>query len=394
MTRLILILTLLIHASVLASVIQLPDLVRTADVNWNIFVSSDDSDYQKLGNYALAAHGSFESVPEAQADFRVAIELALSDKVNLSIFSKNELIYNTVLESESKYLSFLMALDQAVEYIGRAQNLKGFYSGQLAYLGDRGGVTELYESDLFFRTIKPLTNDDSLALRPKWSPDGSHIVYTSYFQSGFPDLFLLELASRKRSTLAAFKGANVGGVFSPNGREVAMTLSVDGNSDLYRIRLDDRKLVRILKSTSLESSPSWSPEGDRIVFVSDRSGRPQLYMVNADGSALKYLKTPISKNSTEPDWNPLDKNKILFTGMIDGKFQIIEYAVKEAKCRIITNVLGGAVEPCWLSDGRHAVYTERIQSRTRLMLLDTVTKEATALHSMDFGNISGADFYK
>ena len=60
----------------------------------------------------------------------------------------------------------------------------------------------------------------------------------------------MDLKTKERSTLAAFQGANAGGVISPDGNEVAMTLSVDGNSDLYRIHIGSRKLSRILQTSA------------------------------------------------------------------------------------------------------------------------------------------------
>lgn len=392
MTQVIVFALFIFQMALPASVIELPDLVRSSDANWKVCVSSENANYQKLGNYAFDAHGAFNSVPESEADFRVALHIDSVNTLVLKIFTGDQLAFESTIESISHYRAFLKALDQAVEYIGRSKNLKGFYSGQLAFLGERSGITELYQSDLFFRKIKALTQDSALIMRPKWSPNGRKLIFTSYYQSGFPDLFLMDVPSGERTILSAFKGANTGGVFTPDGKEVAMTLSVAGNSDLYRIRLEDRKLYRILKTTAIESSPSWSPNGNELVFVSDRSGRPQLYTIQKDGSRLTRLKTNISKNCTEPDWNPVDEDLILFTAIVGGTFQIVEYSIKESRSRILTKSADGALEPCWLSDGRHAIFTERIQTKKRLMLLDTVTKEVSALHSMDFGNVSGAAY--
>ena len=375
------------------SVFELPDLVRESDQVWDVSLSSDHSEFQQIGNYALGAHGAFNLVNENNADFRVAINRSLNNGCLLKIFSNQVLVFEANVGTSFDYPTFLKAMDYAVEYIGRSANLKGFYSGSLAFLGERTGATELYVSDLFFRTIKPFTQDKALLMRPKWSPDGGHLVFTSYYKSGFPDLFIMDLMTKERTTLAAFQGANAGGVISPDGNEVAMTLSVEGNSDLYRIHIGSRKLSRILQTSALESSPSWSPDGSQLVFVSDRSGKPQLYTIKKNGGSMNRLKTNISNNCTEPDWNPLNSDLILFTASVGGTFQIVEYSFKKSKSRVLTNTPGGAVEPCWLSDGRHAIFTERINNQTRLMLLDTLSKKVSALHSLKFGNVSGGDYF-
>ncbi|MFL2842718.1 MAG: hypothetical protein ACJ0BQ_00005, partial [Coraliomargaritaceae bacterium] len=64
---------------------------------------------------------------------------------------------------------------------------------------------------------------------------------------------------------------------------------------------------------------------------------------------MNRLKTNISNNCTEPDWNPLNSDLILFTASVGGTFQIVEYSFKKSKSRVLTNTPGGAVEPCWLS---------------------------------------------
>ena len=82
---------------------------------------------------------------------------------------------------------------------------------------------------------------------------------------------------------------------------------------------------------------------------------------------------------------------IAYTASIKGRFQIALHSVKRGQSIVLTSVAGGALEPSWLSDGRHIVFTERIGGKTRLVLLDTITQHTSPLHSMDLGSASGAD---
>lgn len=375
-----------------SAVIQLPDLVRSNEKSIPIAFSSTDENYQLIGEKAFSVHGAYRMVDSAKADYSIQIAVLEAPSVALRIFEKDRLIHQSKLSKASQYESFLSALDQAVEVSGRSQNLKGIFSGRLVFVGKRNSTQELYLSDLFFRRIQQLTSDRALLTRAKWSPNGEKLAFTSYYKSGFPDLFEIDLETGARTTLAAFEGSNTGGVYSPSGDQIAMTLSVDGNSDLYLLRRYDRFLQRVVKTRALESSPSWSPDGKRLVFASDALGQPQLFTIDAAGGKQTRLKTQISRYCAEPDWNPKNADLIAYTASIDGRFQIALHSIKRGRSIVLTSVPGGALEPCWLSDGRHLVFTERTRGQTRLVLLDTITQQMSPLHSMDLGSASGADY--
>ena len=376
----------------LASVIELPDLVRESSQTIRVAFESNNDEYKKLGLRAFSMHGAYRLVKKG-ADYNLNIYETESADVLLKISRNSEVLYESNIRGDNPYHSFLKALDRSIELTGRPLGLKPMFAGQFAFVAKRNAHTELYQSDIFFKEIKQMTFDQSLLTRPRWSPDQSSLLFTSYYNSGFPDLFKMNLKTKERSTVAAFKGTNTGGVYSPNGRAIAMTLSVQGNSDLYIINLDTQILKRVAKTQSIESNPSWSPEGDELVFMSDKLGKPQLYRIDASGGQIKRIRTEISKYCTEPEWNPLDRDLIVFTASIDGKFQIVQYSFKEGESVLLTDAPGGALEPSWMPDGRHLVYTERYKKGlTRLMLVDSVTKKVSPLHSGKLGAVSGGAY--
>jgi TolB protein len=142
---------------------------------------------------------------------------------------------------------------------------------------------------------------------------------------------------------------------------------------------------------SLEASPSWSPDGRRLVYTSDAPGGPQLYQISVNGGAPQRIPTNISRYCSEPAWNPVDPSKIAFTASIGGGFQIAVYDFNTRSSKQITTG-ASSVEPAWLSDGRHLVFTRRESGRTRLMLVDSETGKVAALHQPGFGDASSASF--
>ena len=383
---------LLFQSILSASIIELPDLVRESNRIISVAFVCNEQNYDKIGKIAFSIHGAYRLASSKESDFIIKMAILNDASVALRISDGVAIIHESKASLSDTYASFLYQLDKAVEITGETENLVGIYSGRFAFVGNRGEASELYLSDIFFNKIQQITSDKALLTRPRWSPDGHSLLFTSYYKSGFPDLFEMDLVTRKRSTVAAFKGTNTGGVYSPKGNRVAMTLSNDGNSDLYTLNLNTRNLKRIAKTKALESSPTWSPDGKRLIFVSDTLGSPQLYVIHSEGGSMKRIKTNISRYCTEPHWNPLNEHLIVFTASIGGRFQIVLHSLKTGKSTQLTSVDGGALQATWMPDGRHIVFTERLKGSTRLVLLDTVSQKSSPLHSMSFGAVSGANY--
>jgi TolB protein len=101
---------------------------------------------------------------------------------------------------------------------------------------------------------------------------------------------------------------------------------------------------------------------------------------------MSRVRTDISRNCSEPVWNPRDADQIAFTAAVGGEFEIALYSFKEGRSRIISKGAGDAVHPVWLRDGRHLVYTERTPRYSRLMILDTVTGKRARLSPTELNN--------
>ena len=74
------------------------------------------------------------------------------------------------------------------------------------------------------------------------------------------------------------------------------------NSDIYVIDADGKNQRRLTKNTSRNTDPSWSPDGKRIVFVSNRDGNYEIYVMNADGARQVRRRTKDGSDDTDPAW--------------------------------------------------------------------------------------------
>ena len=82
-----------------------------------------------------------------------------------------------------------------------------------------------------------------------------------------------------------------------------MSFAKDGNSDIYTMDLDSRIVERITEHSSIDTSPSFSPDGKFIAFNSDRSGLQQIYVMRSDGSDVKRITFGNGIYGT-PVWSP------------------------------------------------------------------------------------------
>lgn len=362
------------------------DVVVTSGVDVvNIRVSSTSPELNALAQQAFGTHGRYRVVASGFSyDIKFTPAGGTQVRVDITRAPSGAAVASEVVSGTSLNNALLRAADVAVEKTN-GLGLKGFFASKIAFIGERTGKREVYTSDLFFRETKQITRDNALAITPRWSPDGGKIIYTSYFKSGFPDIFILDLRTLQRSTFVSFKGTNSSARYSPDGSRVAMVLSGEGNPEIYVSDANGRQVSRKTRNTSVEASPAWSPDGSRLVFTSDSAGGPQLYLMSAAGGSMQRLGTNISGYCAEPDWSRANPNKIAFTVRIGSGYQIALYDFGTRTSKQVSRAPFDGVEPSWLADGRHLVYTARTRTTSVLCILDTETGKSKAISPASFG---------
>jgi TolB protein len=256
------------------------------------------------------------------------------------------------------------------EILMALKNKKGFASTRLVLVGIPTGARakELFMVDPDGGDLKQLTQDGSVVLGPKWTPDGKAIHYTS-FHRGFPDVYRIDLAGGKREVLANYSGMNSGGALSPDGNTLALILSREGRPELYARGLRGGQPIRLTRTNmSPKSSPTWSPDGQRIAFVSGHGGIPHIYEVSRNGGALRRLSSGGSENLS-PQWNA--NGWITFTRKQGRFYQVAILNPASGEMRVISPADADYEDPTWAPDGRHIAASRTAQRQSSLVLLDT-----------------------
>ena len=252
----------------------------------------------------------------------------------------------------------------------------GMASARVAMVGTRSGKKEMYLADSDGGGLVQVTHDKTVSVAPKWGPN-NQIVYTSFLK-GYPDVYLINVLTGNRERISSFSGLNTGADISPDGRDIVLVLSKDGNPEIYTKNLGSGRLTRVTKTgDATEASPSWSPDGSKIAYVSDGSGRPQIYVVSRSSGRPKRMTMRGTEN-VSPDWGA--NGKIAFCSRMEGRYQIAVLDPASQEIKVIPTPDGADYEdPSWAPDGRHIACTRTAGYRAQVYILDTMGDPPIAL---------------
>lgn len=332
-----------------------------------------ESDLTRSGWFNLSggARAEFTVIGDAQPDgARITVRCeAYNTMTRERCFSKT---YRGE-EREARALAHHVADDLIFAMTGQP----GMAASKIVMAGNRTGKKELYICDANGAGLRQLTRDNAISLAPRWSPDGRQIVYTSYYRTQFPDVFLITIANGERRCLADFPGLNSSAAFAPNGSELALILSKDGNPDLFVMDINGNRLTRLTYTKrAAEASPSWSPDGKEIVFVSDSSGTPQLFIIGRSGGEPRRIAVGGAQN-VDPDWGA--NGYIVYSSLIGGQFQLFVFNPATGETRQISRDDANYEDPTWAPDGRHIFCVRRQNYHSRIFIVDTLSSSCISL---------------
>lgn len=169
----------------------------------------------------------------------------------------------------------------------------------IAFSSDRDGNWELYKMTATGESITRLTNDAKSDGWPAWTPDGKSIIFASD-RTGNWELFSMsdtgasvKQLTERPTTYDTFPA------ISPDGKTIVFSSQVPGRNEgeIYAIAVDGTGLTRLTSTVAMNNLPTWCPDG-RIVFVSDRAGNDDIWIMNRDGSNATRLTANRGEDTT------------------------------------------------------------------------------------------------
>jgi eukaryotic-like serine/threonine-protein kinase len=111
------------------------------------------------------------------------------------------------------------------------------------------------------------------------------------------------------------------------------------------------KATRLVSSTRIDGNPQFSPDASKIAFQSNRSGSPEIWICEADGSAPLQLTSLAARDTGTPRWSP-DGQAIVFPSTSEGSLDIYIVTLRGGQPRRLTTERSDEVRPSWSRDGQ------------------------------------------
>lgn len=255
----------------------------------------------------------------------------------------------------------------ANEVVNHLTGKPGIAGSRIVFVNDATGKKEVCIVDADGANFRRITNDRSIALFPKVSPDGKSIVFTT-FKEGWPTIHLMGLDGQGRRPVCRYEGLNASAAWLPDGQSLIATLSLGRDPSLHQVDLQGRLIRTLTNAAAVDTAPSLSPDGLQLVFTSDRPGRPQIFVMNASGANLRRL-VQIDGWCDSPVWSP-EGHLVAFTHSEKGKnFDIYTVEVATGRLERLTYGEGDNENAAWSPDGRWLVFTSSRRGKPELFIM-------------------------
>ena len=333
----------------------------------------------------LQACGWFDVVNSPQADYVLKGQYANGTiRLKLSLGGVDLGFWQINVRSMSPRKLAAQAADAIIEKTFKSLKIRGFCQSKIVFCAATApGIRNLYACDIDGKNIEQLTRYKTLCVEPSWSSSGKSVIFSKYNRSGIQVLETTISQPRRTRQICSFDGINTGAAPSPNGKQLAVILSPDHRVDLYVLDFGSTRPRRLTRDNAVEASPAWSPDGSRIVFVSDAyaSGCPRLFIINRNGSGRQMLPT-LGMDAVTPDWS--SDNKIVYATRINGSYTLAVLDLKTGKNERVTKVPGNYESPTWAADNRQIVCKRGEGQYSEICLVDTWTGKVRKLLSTKY----------
>ncbi len=278
----------------------------------------------------------------------------------------------------------LIAHTFANDLITAMTGKKGYFTSKIVTSSDRSGgkAKEIFIMDWDAANVVQKTFTKNISISPNWSPDGRNIIYTTYTfhknaKQTNTDLLSLDLITNKKFVLSWQRGVNSGGTYTPDGKNIFLSISNGDNHDIYKIDPEGKNRTQITKGKfgELNVEPNVSPDGSKVAFSSTREGsKPMIYTMGTDGGNIKRVTYAGDYNST-PNWSP-DGKKIVFAGQDKTHYDIFIMNADGTGLERLTDARkknGRPADneyPVFSPDGRQVMFTSNRTGTYQLYLIN------------------------
>ncbi|MCX8023172.1 MAG: Tol-Pal system beta propeller repeat protein TolB [Syntrophorhabdaceae bacterium] len=229
---------------------------------------------------------------------------------------------------------------------------KGIMSSRILFVSGATNRKDIYMVDIDGFNQRKLTDFRSITLSPSVSPNNKYLAYTSY-REGKPNLYIVDMERGKEVYVDREEGMKTGTSWY-GGNLFAYSHTSGKSSTIYSYDVEKKTKSVIHRSDGIATSPSFSPDGTKMVFVSDMHGSPQIFLKDLPSGTIKRLTFSGTYN-TSPAFSPKG-DLIAFVSKFEGALEICIMNSDGSNQRVLTN--GGINDsPQFSPCGRYILYS-------------------------------------
>lgn len=246
-------------------------------------------------------------------------------------------------------------------------------------------LSEVWEADYDGENARQITEGHGYCVTPIYIPPKEGHASGSFFfvsyQNGQPKIYVASLKDGQSRRFSYMKGNQLMPAISTQRDKVSFICDITGNPDLFLqpFTMEEGLIGKPQQIFSThqatQGSPSFSPDGKQIAFVSNKDGSPRIYImpIPAAGTRLKDIQAKLisksNRENTAPAWSP-DGTKLAYCAMTGGVRQIWIYDFEKGIERQITQGGGNKENPSWAPNSLHLVFNSTGNEDSELYLIN------------------------
>lgn len=214
--------------------------------------------------------------------------------------------------------------------------------GRVVFASTRSGNSDIYAVDLDGGNLTNLTSNAAIENTPVVSPDGGLVAF---LRGG--GLYVMNVDGSNVHAVATGTAYKVS--WNSQSTRLAFELTSGSNTDVWVVDAAGTNLEQLTTDPAYDGSTTWSPDGSKIAFVSQRSGS-DIFVMNVDGSGVTNLTQDAAVDAT-PAWSP-DGETLAYSS--DGDIMLTS-AIGGTKTPLTTSSVNEYV-PRWSPDGAYVLF--------------------------------------
>ena len=228
------------------------------------------------------------------------------------VFSEKSLYQKKIRVHNSGFRRIAHFLSDKIYYVLLGQ--KGSFDTRLSYVtvseNNNGGRTyklQISDSDGF--NPQTVVRSSNPILSPAWSKDQKKLAYVSFKNNRSEVFVMTPFLKTIPIKLPKFDGIASSPTWHPDGESIALTLSKNGNKDIYLYDFKS-KPIPLTTNIAIDTEASFSPDGSKIAFTSNRTGQVQVYIKDLKSGKISRA-TFEGRYNAKPVFSPDGKDLAL-----------------------------------------------------------------------------------